>query len=105
MMHLEADQIQEITNILMAEEQQLLHNWESKQIEVKGKDQTIAQYVSETILSLRWFLVDRIIEELKGELSKETEADNSETLGLAMDYTKLIHNFSHKLGRVMSRYH
>ena len=105
MMHLEADQIQEITNILMAEEQQLLHNWESKQIEVTGKDQTIAQYVSETILSLRWFLVDRIIEELKGELSKETEADNSETLGLAMDYTKLIHNFSHKLGRVMSRYH
>ncbi len=103
--HLEADQIQEITNILMAEEQQLLHNWESKQIEVKSKDQTIAQYVSETILSLRWFLVDRIVEELKGELSKEPETDNAETLSLAMDYTKLIQHFSQKLGRVMSRYH
>ncbi len=105
LMHLEADQIQEITNILMAEEQQLLHKWESKQIEVKGKDQTVAQYVSETILTLRWFLVDRIIEGLKGELATESTADNSETLGLAMDYSKLIHNFSQKLGRVMSRYH
>lgn len=105
LMHLAPDQIQEITNILMAEEQQSLHKWESKQIEVKGKDQTVAQYVSETILTLRWFLVDRIIEELKAELSTELAADNSETLGLAMDYSKLIHNFSQKLGRVMSRYH
>jgi DNA primase len=105
LMHLAPDQIQEITNILMAEEQQLLHKWESKQIEVKGKDQTVAQYVSETILTLRWFLVDRIIEGLKAELSTESAADNSETLGLAMDYSKLIHNFSQKLGRVMSRYH
>jgi DNA primase len=105
LMHLDPDQLQEITNILMAEEQQLLHNWESKQIEVKGKDQSIAQYVSETILTLRWFLVDRIIEGLKGELAAESTADNTETLGMAMDYSKLIHNFSQKLGRVMSRYH
>jgi DNA primase len=105
LMHLDPDQIQEITNILMAEEQQLLHNWESKQIEVKGKDQSIAQYVSETILTLRWFLVDRIIEGLKAELAAESKADNTETLGMAMDYSKLIHNFSQKLGRVMSRYH
>lgn len=104
-MQLESDQIQEITNILMAEEQQLLHNWESKHIEVKGKDKTVAQYVSETILTLRWYLVNRIVEELKGELSNEPEADNGETLGLAMDYTKLIHSFSQKLGRVLSRYH
>lgn len=94
----------EVTDILMVEEREALHNWESQNIVVKLKDQTIAQYVTETILTLRWYLVDRIIEELKGELSQEPEADNSESLAMAMDYYKLIGTFSQKLGRVMSRY-
>lgn len=94
----------EVTDILMLEEQQSLHNWEGQQIIVKLKDQTIGQYVSETILTLRWFLVDRIIEELKSEISSEPEADNTEPLSMAMDYYKLINAFSKKLGRVMSRY-
>jgi len=104
LMHLEPEFSQEVTDILMLEEQQSLHNWESKQIIVKQKDHTIGQYVSETILTLRWFLVDRIIEELKGSISAEPDADNSEPLSMAMDYYKLIHSFSKKLGRVMSRY-
>ena len=94
----------EVTDILMLEEQQSLHNWEGQQIIVKLKDQTIGQYVSETILTMRWFLVDRIIEELKSEISSEPEADNTEPLTMAMDYYKLINAFSKKLGRVMSRY-
>jgi len=95
---------QEVTDILMLEEQQALHNWEGQQIMVKLKDQTIGQYVSETILTMRWFLVDRIIEELKSGISSEPEADNIEHLSMAMDYYKLINAFSKKLGRVMSRY-
>lgn len=94
----------EVTDILMLEEQQTLHNWEGQQIIVKLKDQSIAQYVSETILTMRWYLVDRIIEELKGEISSEQDADNTEPLSMAMDYYKLINTFSKKLGRVMSRY-
>ncbi len=104
LMNLEPEFTQEITDILMLEEQLALHNWESKQIIVKLKDQTIAQYVSETILTLRWFLVDKIIEELKGSITTEPDADNTESLSLAMDYYRLIHTFSKKLGRVMSRY-
>lgn len=95
---------QEVTDILMLEEQQSLHNWEGQQIIVKLKDQSIGQYVSETILTLRWFLVDKIIEELKAEISIEPDADNTEPLSMAMDYYKLINSFSKKLGRVMSRY-
>lgn len=94
----------EVTDILMLDEQQALHNWESKQIVVKQKDQTIGQYVSETILTMRWFLVDRIIEDLKSDISSEPDYDNSETLSMAMDYYRLINSFSKKLGRVMSRY-
>lgn len=104
LMHLEPEFTQEVTDILMLEEQQALHNWEGQQIIVKQKDQTISQYVSETILTMRWFLVDRIIEELKGTISSEPDTDNTEPLSMAMDYYKLINSFSKKLGRVMSRY-
>ncbi|NMH27512.1 DNA primase [Flavobacterium silvaticum] len=94
-----------ISDILMNEEREALHNWESQQIIVKLKDQSVGQYVTETILTMRWYLVDAIIQSLKGELSSEPDADNSETLSAAMDYGQLINSFSNKLGRVMSRYH
>ncbi len=94
----------EVTDILMREERLTLDNWEVRQIFVKHKDQTVAQYVSETILTLRWYLVNRLIEELKQSLSAEPDADNAETMFMAMQYTKLVSHFSAKLGRVMSRY-
>ncbi|TGD57763.1 DNA primase [Flavobacterium humi] len=104
LMRLSPELSQEVTTILMDDERVALHNWEAQQIYVKQKDQTISQYVSETILTLRWFLVNKIIEEIKASISNETDADNSENLSMAMDYSKLINNFSGKLGRVMSRY-
>ena len=104
LMQLPAEFSSEVTDILMLEEQQSLHNWEGQQIIVKLKDQSIGQYVSETILTMRWFLVDRIIEELKAEISPDPGADNTEPLTMAMDYYKLINTFSNKLGRVMLCY-
>lgn len=97
---------QEVTSILMNDEQEALHNWETKHIYVKGKDQTISQYVTETILTLRWFLVNRIIDELKANVNTEPEnaEDNSETLTMVMDYLGLTNMFSKKLGRVISRH-
>lgn len=104
LMHLAPELAQEVTDILMYEEREILHNWEGQNIIVKQKDQTVGQYVSETILTLRWYLVDRIIEELKGSITSGPDSDNTETLSMAMDYYKLINSFSSKLGRVMSRY-
>jgi len=94
---------QEVTSILMNDEKDTLHNWETKQIFVKEKNQTISQYVTETILTLRWFLVNKIIEELKVTVTSESEADNSETLSMVIDYIGLTTMFSKKLGRVISR--
>ena len=88
----------------MADEKVVLHNWEGQNIFPKTKDQGISQYVSETILTLRWYLVDRIIEETKSSISSEPNSDNIEPLSMVMDYSKLINSFSKKLGRVMSRY-
>ena len=104
LMQLPSELSQEVTTILMDEEKVALHNWEAKQIYVKQKNQTISQYVSETILSLRWYLVNKIIEEIKKSITNEEQTDNSEDLSMVMDYSKLISNFSNKLGRVMSRY-
>ena len=104
MMRLPKDFEKEVTDILMSEERETLHNWEVRQIYVKAKEQTVAQYVGETILTLRWYLLHGLVDELKGELSSDPESDNSEVLGLAMEYYKLINTFSARLGRVMSRY-
>ena len=104
LMQLPPEFAQEVTDILMEDEKLTLHDWEGQNIFVKQKEQNISQYVSETILTLRWYLVDRLIEEIKGTISSEADSDNSEPLSLAMDYYKLINSFSNKLGRVMSRY-
>ena len=104
LMHLNSDFAQEVTDILMEDERLVLHNWEGQNIFPKTKNVTISQYVSETILTMRWYLVDKIIDELKNSVSNEPGSDNTESISLVMDYSKLINFFSKKLGRVMSRY-
>ena len=105
LMHLQVDFAQEVTDILMEDERVILHDWVGQNIFPKSKNDTIVQEVSETILTLRWYLVGKIIEELKSSLSSEPNSDNTEPLSLVMDYNILIHSFSKKLGRVMSRYY
>ena len=92
-------------SILMNDEKEVIHNWEGQQIVVKQKEQSIAQFVTETILTLRWYLVNKIIDELKSDLVDKTENDNSEVLSMVVDYLGLTNIFSKKLGRVMSRHH
>ena len=105
LMHLQPDFAQEVTDILMEDERVVLHDWEAQNIFPKSKNDTISQNVSETILTLRWYLVGRIIDELKSSMSSEPNSDNTEPLSMVMDYNTLIHSFSKKLGRVMSRYY
>ena len=95
---------QEVTSILMNDERESLHDWEAKNIFVKAKDKTISQYVTETILTLRWFLVNKIIDEMKANLTQDAETDNSEILSMVVDYLGLTNMFSKKLGRVISRH-
>jgi DNA primase len=99
---------QEVTSILMNDERHKLDNWETKHIYVKDKTQTISQYTTETILTLRWFLVKKIIEEYNNTIQKPSdenpEIDNSETLSIVNDYLGLTNVFSKKLGRVISRH-
>lgn len=105
LMHLEPEFAQEVTNILMEDERLTVHNWEGQNIFPKHKNETIEQNVSETIFSMRWFLVSKIIAELKNSLITDPQEDNSEVLMMVIDYSKLLNNFSRKLGRVVVPYH
>jgi DNA primase len=102
LMHLSSDYAQEVTDILMEDEKLVMHNWEGQNIFPKLKNDTIAQNVNETILTMRWYLVGGIIEELKNSIS--SDADNTESISMIMDYNTLTNAFAKKLGRVMSRF-
>lgn len=102
LMHLPAEYAQEVTDILMEDERLVMHDWEGQNIFPKTKQDTISQNVSETILTMRWYLVGRIIDELKNSISPEK--DNMESLMMIRDYNELTRAFSKKLGRVMSRF-
>ena len=102
LMHLQPEFAQEVTDILMEDERVILHNWEGQNIFPKYKKDTIGQNVSETILTLRWYLVGKIIEEIKSSIT--SESDNTEPMTMIRDYLGLTFAFSKKLGRVMSRF-
>lgn len=93
----------EITSIIMDDERYNLHNWEKQNILVKGKDLGVQQYVNETILTLRSYLIFEIIEGLKKQIQENPEKAR-DLLTDVVDYNNLKHTFSSELGRVMSRF-
>ena len=91
----------DVTNILMDEEQYSLHDWERKEIFVKGKKEEIGRLVNETILSLRRYLVNQKINELNAEIKEVSTEESSSLLQDIMDYLYLKRVLSNKLNRVM----
>ncbi|WP_250434823.1 DNA primase [Hanstruepera flava] len=91
----------EITTILMEDERYTLANWHSKNIFPKEKNQTIAQLVSETILSLRCFLIEQKVSEFKQETLENKAQVNREVLEEVKDYSGLKMLLSRKLNRVL----
>ncbi len=93
----------EITSIIMDEEKHNLHNWEKQNIFVRSKDSSVQQYVTETILTLRSYLIFGVIEGLKKQIQENPEKAR-DLLTDVVDYNNLKHTFSSELGRVMSRF-
>ncbi|TVZ27272.1 DNA primase [Gillisia sp. Hel_I_86] len=92
----------EVTNILMEEEQYILHDWERMDIMVKQKDASIARLVNETILALRRFLITKKIDELSKEIKEASTVDGApSSLDDIIDYFSLKKILSDKLNRVM----
>ena len=90
----------QVTSILMSEDQYQLHDWLSKDILVKDKNEVVGQLVTETILSLRTYLINEKVKELQTE-TKKNNTDNSEILKEINDYYKLKSLLYEKLNRVI----
>lgn len=90
----------EVTSILMEDEKYNLHDWERNQIIPKGKDHSVSQLVSQTILSLRCYLIDQKVAEYKNETLKEN-ADTRSIIEDVKDYLGLKMLLSRKLGKVI----
>ncbi|MGY5848233.1 DNA primase [Salegentibacter sp. HM20] len=99
----EPEQASEITNILMEEEQYELHDWQSQNIFVTQKEESVCRLVSETILSLRRYLINEKIEELMERVKEQNQpdTDNSELISEIMDYQGLKKLLSNHLNRVV----
>lgn len=89
-----------ISSILMEEERYTLHKWEEKDIFPKEKVQGVIQLVSETILTLRCFLIKKLVNSLL--LGIQENGDNREILEEVNDYNKLKELLNKQLGRVLS---
>ncbi len=93
-----------VTDILMLEEKESLHNWETKHIYVKSKHQNVSQYVSETIISLREYLINKLILDLMQDYSSEDENNLEELKSTINDYNKLKVSLTNKIGRIRTAY-
>ena len=97
--HLDPALASDVTNILMNEERYNLHNWEKNNIFPKQKDVSIAQLVSETILTLRCYLIDRKVDEIKQDT--QDTIDHRALLEDVLNYSNLKMLLSRKLSRVL----
>ena len=97
---LDQESASEVTSILMEDEKYNLHDWERNQIIPKEKEHSIAQLVSQTILSLRCYLIDQKVAEYKNETLKDN-IDRRAIIEDVKDYVGLKMLLSRKLGKVI----
>ncbi|TNJ43727.1 DNA primase [Tamlana fucoidanivorans] len=95
------DMANEITTILMDDERYTLDDWKRMNIFPKEKLHTVSQLVSETILSLRCFLIDQKVKEFQYETIQNKLDTNRDVLEQVKDYSGLKMLLSRKLNRVL----
>ncbi|WP_346881010.1 DNA primase [uncultured Algibacter sp.] len=91
----------EITTILMEDERYALDDWNRMNIFPKEKINSVAQLVSETILSLRCYLIDQKVKEFQQETLENKKDSNRNILEEVKDYSGLKMLLSRKLSRVL----
>ena len=97
----DSDMASEITTILMDDERYALDDWQRMNIFPKEKNNTVAQLVSETILSLRCFLIELKVKEFQQKTIQNNHESNRNILEEVKDYSGLKMLLSRKLNRVL----
>ena len=98
---LQPEKAELISHILMDEEKHQLHSWDTKDIYVKQKKDSIPQIVSETILNLRRHLINSKIKELASDITGKSESEKEGIIQDVNDYNILRIVLSEKLNRVL----
>ncbi|MCK0122826.1 DNA primase [Gelidibacter sp. F2691] len=98
---LDQNMANEVTTILMNDERYSLHDWERNHIVPKEKKETIAQLVTQTILSLRCFLIDQKVVEYQSDITRPN-VNTTSIMEDVRDYLRLKTLLSKKLGKVVS---
>ncbi|MGL2966603.1 DNA primase [Flavobacterium sp. XGLA_31] len=97
-----------ISNLIMENERYTLAGWlEKKQVFVKEKDseEVLTNLVTETLISLREYLINKVIMDLmQSYTTGEGENDLEELKAIINDYNKLKVNLTNKIGRIRSTY-
>ncbi|WP_445732059.1 DNA primase [Mariniflexile sp.] len=97
----DAEMGNEISHILMEDERYTLDNWQRMNIFPKEKTHSVAQLVSETILSLRCFLIEQKVKQFQQETLTNKSDVNKNILEEVKDYSGLKMLLSRKLNRVL----
>ena len=87
-----------ITDLVMKEEQHQLHDWEKRNVFVKVKGSEVVRLVSETILSMRRYLIDQKITELqKGTKDQQSNQDLLKEIQMYQSLKNIISNRLHRV--------
>ena len=87
-----------ITDLVMKEEQYQLHDWEKRNVFVKVKGSEVVRLVSETILSMRRYLIDQKITELqKGTKDQQSNQDLLKEIQMYQSLKNIISNRLHRV--------
>ncbi len=96
-----------ISDLIMENERYTLAGWlEKKQVFVKEKDsqEVMTNLVTETLISLREYLINKLIMDLMQSFQSEVGGDLEELKNNINDYNKLKVNLTNKIGRIRSTY-
>lgn len=97
-----------VTDILMNDEKYQLHGWlDKKQVFVKEKDdlEILSRLVTETIVTFREYLINKLNHELMLQVQSETpDYTPEEIITMINDYNKLKVNITRRIGRMRSDY-
>jgi DNA primase len=96
-----------ISDLIMENERYTLAGWlEKKQVFVKEKDsqEVMTNLVTETLISLREYLINKLIIDLMQSFQSESGSDIEELKNNINDYNKLKVNLTNKIGRIRSTY-
>ena len=98
---LSAEESELVSSIVMNEENNVLHDWERKNIIIKDKKSEIGRWLQQTILNLRCLLIQEKIGELQVRTSESHLETHPEILEEVNDYIGLKKNLSKRLDRVI----